>query len=216
MRICAQLESDVRFSDTLKYFRKFSVSRDAFQVVLGQLLIGKLDWAHVLSIVALSGSLAVQCAEKGEEKKIDLIQDWAASFAEVKLALWIEANHGMEGLREYLHPQESHDSHWERNKLLSAGGLCCGWRHHYRSLCLGEPGVTQVSASLFCVQSPESAGVGLSPGARAWRRSLYATSTGAAGATNYLCCVRLDVPTYIIVMYVGASAARSRSGPDQS
>ena len=120
-RICAQLESDVRFSATLEYFRKFGVSSDAFQVVLDQLLIGELNWAGVLSIVALSGSLAVQCAEKGEEKKIYLIQDWAASFAEVKLAPWIEANHGMEGLREYLHPQESHDSHWERNKLLAAG-----------------------------------------------------------------------------------------------
>ena len=88
---------------------------------MDQLLIEELNWARVLSIVALSGSLAVQCAEKGEEKKIDLIQDWAASFAEEKLATWIEANHGMEGLREYLHPQESHDSHWERNKLLAAG-----------------------------------------------------------------------------------------------
>ena len=77
-RICAQLESDDRFSDTLEYFRKFGVSRDAFQVVLDQMLIGELNWACVLSIVALSGSLAVQCAEKGEEKKIYLIQDWAA------------------------------------------------------------------------------------------------------------------------------------------
>ena len=57
LRICAQLESDVRFSDTLKYFIKFGVSRDAFQVVLDQLLIGELNWARVLSIVALSGSL---------------------------------------------------------------------------------------------------------------------------------------------------------------
>ena len=69
LRICAQLESDVWFSDTLEYFRKFGISRDAFQIVLDQLLIGELNWARVLSIVALSGSLAVQCAEKGEEKK---------------------------------------------------------------------------------------------------------------------------------------------------
>ena len=56
-------------------------SRDAFQVILDQLLIGEINWARVLSIVALSGSLAVQCAEKGEEKMIDLIRDWTASFA---------------------------------------------------------------------------------------------------------------------------------------
>ena len=106
---------------TLWIILESGVSRDTFQVVLDQLLIVELNWAHVLSIVALSGSLVVQCAEKGEEKKIDIIEDWAASFAEVKLAPWIEANHGIEGLREYLHPQESHDSHWERNKLLAAG-----------------------------------------------------------------------------------------------
>ena len=72
---------------------------------MDQLLIGELNSARILSIVALSGSLAVQCAEKGEEKKVDLIRDWTALFAEVKLAPWIEANHGMEGLREYLHPR---------------------------------------------------------------------------------------------------------------
>ena len=121
LRICAELQSDPRFSNTLHYFRKFGVCRDTFQVVLDKLLIGELNWARVLSIVALSGSLAVQCAEKGEEKKIDLIQGWVASFAEEKLAPWIEDNHGIEGLREYLHPQESHDNHWERNKLLAAG-----------------------------------------------------------------------------------------------
>ena len=116
-KICAQLESDVRFSDTLEYFRRFGVSRDAFQVVLDQLLIGELNWARVLSIVALSGSLAVQCAEKGEEKKIDLVRDWAASFAEMKLAPWIEDNHGKEGLRRYFHLRGRDVSHWERNKL---------------------------------------------------------------------------------------------------
>ena len=69
LRICAELQSDLRFSNTLDCFRKFGVSRDTFQVALDQLLIGELNWACVLSIVALSGSLAVQCAEKGEEKK---------------------------------------------------------------------------------------------------------------------------------------------------
>ena len=136
LRICAQLESDVRFSDTLEYFRKFGVSRDTFRVVLDQLLIGELNWARVLSIVALSGSLAVQCAERGEEKKIYLIQDCGASFAEVKLAPWIEANHGMEGLRQYFLLRGRDVSHWERNKLLAAGACAAGWRHHCRSLCL--------------------------------------------------------------------------------
>ena len=75
LRICAELQSDLRVSDTLEYFRRFYVSTDTFQVVLDQLLIGELNWARILSIVALSGSLAVQCAEKGVEKKKDLIQD---------------------------------------------------------------------------------------------------------------------------------------------
>ena len=109
--MCAQLESDLRFSNTLEYFRKFGVIGDAFQVVLDKLLIGELNWARVLSIVALSGSLAVQCAERGEEK----IRDCAASFAEVKLAPWIEANHGMEGLRQYFHL---------RGRDVSAAGAC--------------------------------------------------------------------------------------------
>ena len=125
LRICAQLQSDLWFSNTLDYFRKFGISRDTFQVVLDQLLIGELNWAHVLSIVALSGSLAVQCAEKGEEKKIDLIQDWAVSFAEVKLAPWIEANHGMEGLPPGITRQSL-----GKEQTSCCGGLCYGWRHH--------------------------------------------------------------------------------------
>ena len=36
-----------------------------------------------------------------------------------------------------------------KGKTSCCGGLCCGWRHHYRSLCLGELGVTQVSASFL-------------------------------------------------------------------
>ena len=136
LRICAQLESDVRFSDTSEYFRKFGVSRDTFPVVLDQLLIGELNWALVLSIVALSGSLAVQCAEKGEEKNIDLIRDWAASFAEVKLAPWIEASHGMEGLRDILSSPGTRRQSLGKEQTSCCGGLCCGWRHHCRSLCL--------------------------------------------------------------------------------
>ena len=93
--LCARLESDTRFSDILESFRKFGVSQETFLIVLDQLLIGELNWARVLSIVALSGTLAVQCATQGEENKIYLIQDWATSFAEVKLGSWIEANNGM-------------------------------------------------------------------------------------------------------------------------
>ena len=95
LKLCAQLESDLRFSDILDSFLKFGVSKETFLVVLDQLLIGELNWARVLSVVALSGRLAVQCVENGEENKLDLIQDWATSFAEVKLGPWIEANDGM-------------------------------------------------------------------------------------------------------------------------
>ena len=94
-KLCARLESDARFSDILESFRKFGVSQETFLVVLDQLLIGELNWARVLSLVALSGTLAVECAENCEYNKIDLIQDWATSFAEVKLGPWIEANDGM-------------------------------------------------------------------------------------------------------------------------
>ena len=81
--------------------------------------VAEIRSQRVLSIVALSGSLAVRCAEKGEEKKIDhLIQNWAASFAEVKLAPWIEANHVMEGLIQYFHLRGRDAS---QNKLLAAG-----------------------------------------------------------------------------------------------
>ena len=121
---------------------------------MDQLLIGELNWARVLSIVALSGSVAVQCAEKGEEKKIDLIQDWAASFAEVKLAPWIEASHGIGRTTRIPPPPRITLQSLGKEQTSCCGGLCCGWRHHYRSLCLGEPGVTQVNASFFCVQSP--------------------------------------------------------------
>ena len=95
LKLCAQLESDVRFSDILEYFLKFGVSKETFLVVLDQLSIGELNWARVLSVVTLSGTLAVQCAENGDDSKIDLIQDWATSFAEVKLGPWIEANDGI-------------------------------------------------------------------------------------------------------------------------
>ena len=72
----------------------------------------------------MSGSLTlwnILESFRGEEKKIDLIQDWATSFAEVKLAPRIETNHGMEGLRQYFHLRGRDVSHWERNKLLAAG-----------------------------------------------------------------------------------------------
>lgn len=125
IKISSHFESDIRFSDVLTSFNKFGVSEDTFLVVLHELLIGELNWARVLSVVALSGALAVQCAENGEEHKIDLIQDWTSSFAEVKLRPWIENNNGMEGLRQYFSPPAAHVSDiWERKKLLAAGA--CG------------------------------------------------------------------------------------------
>lgn len=122
LTICSQLEHDVRFSEVQASFHKFGVNKDSFFVVLDQLLIGELNWARIMSVVTLTGALARQCRENGEEYKIDLIQDWASSFAEVKLGPWIDSNNGMEGLREYLSPPKAHANHWER-KLLAAGAV---------------------------------------------------------------------------------------------
>ena len=82
-----------------------------------------------------------------------------------------------------------------KEQTSCCGGLCCGWGHHYRSLCLGEPGVTQVSASLFCVQSP-GPGVGGRPqglGRRTHKLPIIyvgvyvSTYTSTHTFTNYLC-----------------------------
>lgn len=117
--ICSQLENDSRFTDVLASFHKFGISKETFLVVLDQLLIGELNWARVMSVLTLSGALSVQCRDIGEENKIDLIEDWANSFAEVKLRPWIDSNNGMEGLRQYTRPQKS-SVHWEK-KFLAAG-----------------------------------------------------------------------------------------------
>lgn len=93
--ICSQLENDSRFTDVLASFHKFGISKETFLVVLDQLLIGELNWARVMSVLTLSGALSVQCRDIGEENKIDLIEDWANSFAEVKLRPWIDSNNGM-------------------------------------------------------------------------------------------------------------------------
>lgn len=119
LTICSQLENDNRFTDVLASFHEFGISQETFLVVLDQLLIGELNWARVMSVLTLSGALSVQCGEIGEENKIDLIEDWANSFAEVKLRSWIDSNNGMEGLRQYTRPQKS-SAHWEK-KFLAAG-----------------------------------------------------------------------------------------------
>ena len=75
-------------------FRKFGISQETFLFVLDQLLIRKVNWPRALSLVGLPGILAFQCAENCEENKIDPIQDWVTSVAEVKLRPWIEAFHG--------------------------------------------------------------------------------------------------------------------------
>ena len=94
-KLCAQMEGDARFEDILLSFRKFGVSKETFLTVLDQLLIGDLNWSRVLSVIALSGELAVQCVERDEEHKIDLIQDCAIAFADVKLKDWIVRQGGL-------------------------------------------------------------------------------------------------------------------------
>ena len=94
-KLCAQMEGDARFEDILLSFRKFGVSKETFLTVLDQLLIGDLNWSRVLSVIALSGELAVQCVERDEEHKIDLIQDCAIAFADVKLKDWIIRQGGL-------------------------------------------------------------------------------------------------------------------------
>lgn len=123
LNICAQLERDARFSDVLTSFRKFGITKESFIMVLDQLLIGELNWMRVMSVVTLSGSLAVECMNRGEEHKIDLIEDWASSFADTKLRHWIERNGGLEGLLHYARqlqtPPEPHANHWERNLVIA-------------------------------------------------------------------------------------------------
>ena len=93
--ICSEMESDARFTDVVTSFRRFGVEKNRFNAVLEQLLIGELNWPRVMSVVCLTGALAVLCTERGNEHKIDFIQDWAGSFAEEKLNPWIKANGGL-------------------------------------------------------------------------------------------------------------------------
>lgn len=102
LNICAQLERDARFSDVLTSFRKFGITKESFITVLEQLLIGELNWMRVMSVVTLSGALAVESMNRGEEHNIDLIQDWASSFADTKLRHWIERNGGLVNMHYFL------------------------------------------------------------------------------------------------------------------
>lgn len=120
MSVCSKLEHEPRFSDVLKSFSTFGIQKESFRVVLKQLLVGELNWARVMSVVALTGALAVQCMENGEEHKIDFIVDWSSYFAETELKNWIDLNGGMRGLLNYSRQEEGHISHWERN-LIAAG-----------------------------------------------------------------------------------------------
>ena len=95
LKISSQLENDARFSGILASFQTFGVSKESFLYVLDQLLVGEINWARIMSVVTLSGTLAVQCMENNEEYKTDLIQDWASSFAEVKLKIWMDNNNGL-------------------------------------------------------------------------------------------------------------------------
>ena len=89
------MERDARFTDVVTSFRRFGVEKDRFNAVLEQLFIDELNWPRVMSVVCLTGALAVLCTERGNKHKIDFIQDWAGSFAKEKLNPWIKANGGL-------------------------------------------------------------------------------------------------------------------------
>ena len=82
--ICSEIEEDASFSDILAPFRRFGVELEIFNTVVGELLVDELNWPRVLSVVSLAGALAVVCTERGDEHKIDFIQDWAGVFAQEK------------------------------------------------------------------------------------------------------------------------------------
>ena len=95
VKICQEMEEDCRFSDVLGVFRIFGVSESCFIKVLDQLLDGEMNWARVLSVVTLTGALAVHCRENGDEEKITEIRNWADSFLDKNLKNWIEDNGGV-------------------------------------------------------------------------------------------------------------------------
>lgn len=94
VKLCHEMEEDDRFSEVLDLFRISGVNETGFIQVLDQLLHGEMNWARVLSIVTLSGALAVHCKENGEEEKIQDIRDWGNSFLDENLKVWIENNGG--------------------------------------------------------------------------------------------------------------------------
>ena len=100
LKLIRQLENDARFSTVLATFHTFGINRDSFLVVLDELLVGEMNWARIMSIVAISGALAVMCMENGEDFKTDLIQDWTVSFTEVKLKKWMDNNNGMVNMNQ--------------------------------------------------------------------------------------------------------------------
>lgn len=95
VKICQKMEEDDRFSDVLDLFRIFGVNESCFIKVLDQLLDGEMNWARVLSVVTLSGALAIHCRENGDDEKIKDIRAWTDSFLDKNLKIWIEDNGGV-------------------------------------------------------------------------------------------------------------------------
>lgn len=93
--ICSEIEEDARFSDVLSPFRRFGIELETFNVVVEELLVSEMNWPRVMSLVSLTGVLAIECMERGDEHKVDFIQDWAGAFAEEKMNPWIENNGGL-------------------------------------------------------------------------------------------------------------------------
>ena len=93
--MCLEIECDPNFPVILASIRNFGMERMTFSTVIEQLLVGELNWHRVMSVVSLAGALSVECAQRGDVQKIDLIQDWAGGFAQEKMNPWVKANGGL-------------------------------------------------------------------------------------------------------------------------
>ena len=93
--MCFEIEQDPNFPVILASLRNFGVERETFSTVIEQLLVGELNWHRVMSVVSLAGALSIECAQRGDVHKIDLIQDWAGVFAQEKMNSWVKANGGL-------------------------------------------------------------------------------------------------------------------------
>ena len=95
LEICSEIEHDARFPEILAPFRSYGIELEIFSTVVEQLLDDGLNWPRVMSVVSLVAALAVECMERGDLHKIDLIQDWASAFSEERVNPWIESNGGL-------------------------------------------------------------------------------------------------------------------------